>query len=48
MALLRALTVTEVSHLNALLAEADPKAFVVVAAAQELLGAGFEPLNTQI
>jgi uncharacterized membrane protein len=43
--LLCALTVTEVSHLKALVAESDPKAFVIVAPAEEILGAGFEPLK---
>lgn len=45
--LLCALTVTEVNHLKTLVAEADPKAFVIVAPAQEILGAGFEPLRSE-
>jgi uncharacterized membrane-anchored protein YitT (DUF2179 family) len=42
-----ALTVTEVNHLKALVAETDAKAFVIVAPAQGILGAGFEPLKTE-
>jgi hypothetical protein len=43
--LLCALTVTEIPHIKALVAEADPKAFVVVIPAQEVLGYGFLPLQ---
>jgi uncharacterized membrane protein len=44
--LLVALTVTEVNHLKALVSEFDPKAFVIVMPAQEILGRGFQPLHT--
>ncbi|MFM8320073.1 MAG: DUF2270 domain-containing protein [Chloroflexota bacterium] len=43
--LMIALTVTEVPQLKALVAEVDPKAFVIVIPAQEILGRGFMPLN---
>jgi uncharacterized membrane protein len=43
--LLCALTITEIPHIKALVAEADPKAFVVVIPAQEVLGMGFLPLE---
>ncbi len=43
--LLVALTVTEVNHLKALVSEYDPKAFVIVMPAQEILGRGFQPLH---
>lgn len=43
--LLIALTVTEVNHLKALVFELDPKAFVIVMPAQEILGRGFQPLT---
>jgi uncharacterized membrane protein len=45
--LMCALTVTEVPHLKALVAQADPNAFVVVMPAQEILGKGFVPLHTE-
>ncbi len=45
--LMCALTVTEVPHLKALVARADPDAFVVVMPAQEVLGRGFVPLHEQ-
>jgi uncharacterized membrane protein len=45
--LLVALTVTEVNHLKALVSKADPAAFVIVMPAQEVLGRGFEPLQTK-
>jgi len=43
--LICALTVTEVSHLKALVREADPQAFMIVSPAQEVLGRGFIPLD---
>jgi uncharacterized membrane protein len=43
--LLCALTVTEIPHIKALAAELDPKAFVIVIPAQEVLGMGFMPLQ---
>lgn len=45
--LLCALTVTEVPHLKALVAEVDPKAFVIVMPATEVLGYGFRPLEDE-
>ncbi len=42
--LICALTVTEVHNLKAAVAKEDPNAFVVVSAAQEILGRGFNPL----
>ena len=45
--LLVALTVTEVNHLKALVSEVDPTAFVIVMPAQEVLGRGFQPLQTE-
>ncbi|HEX9839095.1 MAG TPA: DUF2270 domain-containing protein [Anaerolineales bacterium] len=42
--LLCALTVTEVHNLKSAVAKEDPTAFVVVSAAQEILGRGFNPL----
>ncbi len=44
--LLVALTVTEVNHLKVLVSETDPQAFVIVIPAQDILGRGFQPLNT--
>ena len=41
--LMCALTTTEVPHLKALVAEEDPKAFVIITPAREILGAGFIP-----
>jgi len=43
--LLCALTITEVNHLKKLVSDADPKAFVIVTPAQEVLGRGFIPLS---
>jgi len=43
--LLCALTVTEIPHLKALVADVDPKAFVIVMPATEVLGYGFQPLD---
>ncbi|MBN1658563.1 MAG: DUF2270 domain-containing protein, partial [Anaerolineae bacterium] len=43
--LMCALTVTEVPHLKSLVNSVDPKAFVVVSPAQEVLGEGFNPLQ---
>jgi len=45
--LLCALTVTEVQHLKALVNSEDPNAFMVVTPAQEVLGLGFNPLQSQ-
>ena len=42
--LICALTVTEVHNLKAAVNKEDPSAFVVVSAAQEILGRGFNPL----
>jgi uncharacterized membrane protein len=42
--LICALTVTEVHNLKSAVAKEDPKAFVVVSNAQEILGRGFNPL----
>jgi uncharacterized membrane-anchored protein YitT (DUF2179 family) len=42
-----ALTVTEAPQLKALAAEVDPKAFVIVMPAQEILGRGFIPLEQE-
>jgi uncharacterized membrane protein len=47
MVLICALTVTEVPQLKAIVAEADPRAFVVVSPAQEILGKGFVPLQEE-
>lgn len=43
--LICALTVTEVHNLKSAVAGEDPTAFVVVSAAQEILGRGFDPLE---
>ena len=43
--LMSALTVTEVPQLKAIVDAIDPRAFVVVSPAQEVLGEGFQPLN---
>jgi uncharacterized membrane protein len=43
--LICALTVTEVHNLKFAVAKEDPTAFVVVSAAQEILGRGFNPLS---
>ncbi len=43
--LMCALTVTEAHNLKAAVAKEDPKAVVIVAPAQEILGAGFAPLK---
>ncbi len=45
--LLCALTVTEVPHLKSLVANVDPKAFVIVIPASEVLGLGFLPLEEE-
>ena len=45
--LLVALTVTEVAHLKALVAETDPDAFVIVSPAQGVFGKGFAPLDEE-
>jgi uncharacterized membrane protein len=43
--LITALTVTEVNHLKSLVGQEDPHAFVIVSPAQDVLGAGFSPLE---
>jgi uncharacterized membrane protein len=43
--LICAITVTEVHNLKSAVAREDPSAFVVVSAAQEILGRGFSPLS---
>jgi uncharacterized membrane protein/uncharacterized protein YaaQ len=43
--LMCALTVTEVAQLKDLVARADPKAFIMISPAQEVLGRGFAPLQ---
>jgi len=45
--LMVALTLTEVNHLKALTFKYDPKTFVIVMPAQEVLGRGFQPLSTE-
>ncbi len=45
--LLCALTITEVPHLKALVSEVDPRGFIIVAPAQEVLGQGFVPLGVK-
>ena len=45
--LICALTVTEVHNLKFAVNKEDPNAFVVVTAAQEILGRGFNPLAEQ-
>jgi uncharacterized membrane protein len=45
--LMVALTVTEVNHLKSLVSATDPNAFIIVSAAQEILGRGFVPLNVK-
>ncbi len=45
--LMTALTLTEVSHLKALVSQVDPEAFVIVVPAQEVFGRGFQPLQRQ-
>jgi len=45
--LLVALTVTEVPQLKALVAKADPNAFVIVSPAQGVFGKGFAPLEEE-
>ena len=45
--LLCALTATEVSQLKGVVSRVDPKAFVIVIPAQEVLGVGFNPLKTE-
>ncbi len=44
--LMCALTVTEVQHLKALVNAEDPNAFMIVTPAQEVLGKGFNPLES--
>jgi len=43
--LLCAITVTEVRHLEAVVRQEDPRAFVIVSPVQEIRGSGFEPLT---
>jgi uncharacterized membrane protein len=45
--LMCALTITEVNHLKKVVNDTDPNAFVIVTPAQEVLGRGFMPLNTE-
>ena len=45
--LICALTLTEVNQIKTLVKEADSKAFVIVIPAQEVLGRGFMPLETE-
>lgn len=45
--LMCALTVTEVSHLKAVVYEQDPEAFVILTPAQEVLGRGFSSLEDE-
>ena len=45
--LMCALTATEVPHLKAVVSDTDPQAFVIVSPAQEVLGKGFNPLQTK-
>jgi uncharacterized membrane protein len=45
--LMCALTITEVNQLKSLVAHSDPKAFVIVTPAQEVLGRGFVPLKRE-
>ncbi len=45
--LMCALTVTEINHLKTVTAREDPSAFVVITAAQEVLGRGFLPLRKE-
>ena len=42
--LMVAVTITEISHLKALVSEVDPNAFMIVSPASEVLGRGFQPL----
>ena len=46
--LICALTVTEVHNLKFAVNKEDPNAFVVVSAAQEILGRGFNPLSDEM
>jgi uncharacterized membrane protein len=45
--LMTALTLSEVSHLKAIVSENDPQAFVVVMPAEEVLGRGFQSLHDE-
>jgi hypothetical protein len=45
--LMCALTVTEVHHLETLVHEEDPRAFVIVSPVQEVRGSGFIPLDEE-
>jgi hypothetical protein len=45
--LMCALTVTEASQLKAVVSATDPQAFVIVSPAQEILGRGFLPLQSE-
>jgi uncharacterized membrane protein len=45
--LMCALTVTEVHNLKSAVAKEDPQAFVIVSPAQEILGRGFNPLESK-
>ena len=41
--LMVAVTITEISHLKALVSAVDPNAFMIVSPASEVLGRGFQP-----
>ncbi len=43
--LMVAVTLTEISHLKALVSDVDPNAFMIVAPATEVLGRGFQPFR---
>jgi uncharacterized membrane-anchored protein YitT (DUF2179 family) len=45
--LMCALTITEVHNLKSSVAKEDPQAFVIVSPAQEVLGRGFNPLESE-
>jgi len=45
--LMVALTATEIAQLKALVAGADPQAFVIVSPAQSVYGGGFTPLKEE-
>ena len=45
--LICAMTITEIPQLKAIVAQADPNAFVIVSPAQEIFGKGFFPLQDE-
>ena len=45
--LMIALTLTEINHLKAVVSQIEPKAFVIVMPAREVLGRGFQPLSQE-